>query len=423
MRTRIGIVLFTTLSFTLTVAGQTVPGRAVSTAPQRLKIAPLKLTPVHTLVHVPNTAVAQNQAGIITLLEKQRQAADLEAAHIVQTKVHTAGLQSGPSRTMSAGSFGARTSLPGTAAATANSPTTANANRPTLGRLSPGVLGPAVTCASDPAYRILQVSGSTSPATFTQDDRYNFYTITGCSFGDPGPNSKVYIYFKDSFHQDFQIQEWTDNGIKINLDRNLRGVMDQDNLTLVVQRADGKQTSRNGFKFFAARETTVLSRFPQSGFSLNKFTPTQTSDLKVQYSSPSSPRVAPNISGYTSGVSWECSDCFANIQHPNFSKFTQAGEDIYSFKGLQPGFVPSDASMAFSDIVCESGAVHREGQFALRWVGDDLHAQWQGQTCVPSGCGGFGQPDCFVSPPGSNYALNIWVTGPRGVDPWTGKPK
>ncbi|HSR06458.1 MAG TPA: hypothetical protein VLM42_04860, partial [Bryobacteraceae bacterium] len=108
---------------------------------------------------------------------------------------------------------------------------------------------------------------------------------------------------------------------------------------------------------------------------------------------------------------------------PTFSYYTPQGEDIYSFRELQPGFVATDASMAYANLQCPSGTLHTEGSFGVRWVGDDLHAQWQGQTCTTNGCGGFGQPDCFISPPGSNYALKIWVEGPLGVDPWTGKPR
>jgi hypothetical protein len=236
-------------------------------------------------------------------------------------------------------------------------------------------------------------------------------------------NAKVYAYAGGNFRLDFQVEEWSDNGIKMRVDPGLRGIGDHDNLTLVLQRNDGKQIMSNGFKFYAARENLLLDHFPKTGFSLNKFTPTKTSDLVVQYSSPSSQGGVPNIPGYTAGISWQCSDCDYNRDHPNFSYFTPSGEDIYNFKDLQPGFVPSEASLAYADLQCPSGAVHREGNFAVRWVGDDLHVQWQGQTCTTIGCGGFGQPDCFGSPSGSNYAVRLWVQGPRGVDPWTGRTR
>ena len=91
-------------------------------------------------------------------------------------------------------------------------------------------------------------------------------------------------------------------------------------------------------------------------------------------------------------------------------------------KQLQPGFTADSAQMAPVNLDCGDYKFISWGNFGLRWVGDDLHATWQAQYCKAVGCGGFGQADCFVSPPSSDYAVNVWVTGPLGVDPWTGKP-
>jgi hypothetical protein len=389
----------------------------------------IKLGPAKTGEIVKNPRAAQADAAIIAVLENQKQAAELEASRMVRTGVRPAGIQVGPSQAMSATTANGamtpmpagiqRSSTPGTIPPGKGSGSPGNSVA-SLG-IAPHLQATALTCATDPAIRILNVSGEFHPSTFTPDAKYNFYTITGCSFGDSGPNSKVYIYYQDIFHQDFQIQEWNDNGIKLNLNPSLKGVLDQDNLTLVIQRNDGKQATKSGFKFYAARDMTLLRRIPQGAFSLNHFTLTNTTDLQATYTSPSSPNVIPDVSGYSAEVSWECTDCSANRDHPNFSHWAPSGEDIYQFKNLQPGFVATQAAMVSVDASCQ-GTLHREGNFGLNWVGDDLHATWQGQTCQWSGCGGFAQPDCFGQGPGSNYAVNVWVTGPRGVDPWTGKP-
>ncbi|MGC1453385.1 MAG: hypothetical protein WA830_25410 [Candidatus Sulfotelmatobacter sp.] len=389
----------------------------------------IKLGPAKTGEIIKNPRAAQGDTTIIAVLEKQKQSAQLEASQMVRTVVRPVGMQAGASQPMSATTTNEataptaatmqRSSTPGTISTgkVSNSPGNSVASLAPVSQ----VQTIALTCATEPAMRILNVSGEFYPATFTPDAKYNFYTITGCSFGDSGPNSKVYIYYQDIFRQDFQIQEWNDNGIKLNLNPSLKGVLDQDNLTLVVQRNDGKQATKGGFKFYAAREMTLLGRIPQAAFSLNHFTLTNTTDLQVTYTSPSSPNVIPDVSGYTAEVSWECTDCSANPDHPNFAHWAPSGEDIYQFKNLQPGFIATQAAMASVDASCQ-GTLHREGNFGLSWVEDDLHATWQGQTCQWSGCGGFGQPDCFGQGPGSNYAVNVWVTGPRGVDPWTGKP-
>jgi hypothetical protein len=444
MQSNLKLISVTVLLFGVNVLAQrTVPNvtnapQAIPAGPQRQGANPgrvplktstqLKLQPIQTTFPITNPQSSQNDNVIIAVLTKQKTAAQMEASQM--PAIHPGGAPS----TMPSGNLNR-------AGATQ---TGMLQKAPTVGTLGPGQTmgsGPngssisrlsgnlsatqsaVLVCGQDPTMRILTVSGDSHPATFTQDDRYNFYTITGCSFGNPGPNAKVYIYYKDSFHQQFQIQEWRENLIKLNLDRNLRGVMDQDNLTLVVQRNDGKQATKDGYKFYAARETTLLTFFPQGSFSLDKFTPTNTSDLKVQYSSPSSTTLAPYVKGYTAGISWQCSDCDYNQSRPTFSHYTPAETDIYDFKGLKPGFLPYQAAMGQLDLQCPSGDVHREGNFNMKWTQGQLWVSWQGQTCTTQGCGGFGQPDCFIAPPGSNYALNIWVQGPRGVDPWTGKPR
>ncbi|HEX6880695.1 MAG TPA: hypothetical protein VF135_10055 [Terriglobales bacterium] len=396
------------------------PGRV----PQRARLTTTKLGPITSIATVSNPRAAQAKAAMDILLQRQTQGALTEASLITKSPVlPKPTMQVGAARTLSSGQMGGRGSLQNTSAATLNLPQPATATGPGRGSLAPNVATAVLTCSADPTFRILHISGGTGPATFTQQQGQNFYTVTGCSFGNPGVNARVYVYSGGNFHLDFQVEEWEDTGIKMRLDPALRGLMDHDNLTLVIQRNDGKQFTKSGFKFYAAREHMLLEHFPRSSFSLNQFTPTKTSDLSAQFSSPSSKQVEPGISGYTAGIAWQCSDCDYNRDRPTISHYTPSGEDIYTFKSLQPGFVATDASLVYADLVCPSGPLHREGSFGLRWVGDDLHVQWQGQTCTTNGCGGFGQPDCFISLPGSNYAVRLWVEGPRGVDPWSGKPR
>jgi len=382
----------------------------------------IKLGPAKTSSIVKNPRAVQADAAIIAVLDKQRQAAAVEASQMIKTGVRPAGLTAGPSQPMSAtGGSGAQATMPATiqkAPIPGNIPpgTASDVQGNSIASLTHAsqVQTIALPCAQDSTMRIFNVSGEFYPATFTPDAKYNFYTITGCSFGDPGPNSKVYIYYQDTFHQEFQIQEWNENGIKLNLDPSLSGLLDHDNLTLVVQRSDGKQATKSGFKFYAARATTRLTRIPSASFSLNHFVLNQTSNLSPPlYTSPSSPSVAPRISGWTAEVEWSSDDLTMD-----------PGEDIYQFKQLQPGFSADSAQMTWVNLDCgDYQFVNLGGNFDLQWVGDDLHATWQAQYCKPINCGGAFQTDCFVSPPSSNYAVNVWATGPRGVDPWTGNPQ
>jgi hypothetical protein len=375
-----------------------------------MKAAPIELGPLQAGPQV-TTAATGTETAIIAVLQRQRQNADVEAAQM-KLGIHPPA-KTTPATTdrSTSNAVALNKTTPGTIGPEKTMSSKDNIATQTVSQFS----GAAMVCANDPTMRILTVSGEASPATFTSDDKYNFYTISGCSFGDPGPNSKVYIYYQNAFFQTFQVDEWNDNGIKLSLKPNLTGLMDQDGLTLVVQRADGKQATKGGYKFYAARETKTLSLFPRDQFSLWQFTPNDTSHLAPQYHSPS------QFPKYAAEVSWQCSNCSAKKGAWN-NVFMQGNEDVWQLKNLKPGFVVLSYGMAHRDLQCAKMGyqLHAEGSFGMKMEGNELHAQWQGQTCVAEGCGAAFQPDCFAVS-GSDYLIDLTVSGPRGVDPWTGK--
>ncbi len=380
--------------------------KAASKAHAKIEFGPLKASP-----RVKNPLAGQAGAATLADLQQQRQAADAEAA---QMKLGIRP-QAKPTATITGLTASASKSV------TLQKPTQGTIGpektMDSTGKVSqtvPQFSGTALVCAQDPTMRILTVSGKSFPATFTSDAQHNFYTIVGCSFGDPGPNSKVYIYYQNTFHQGFQIQQWNDNGIALNLDSNLTGLLDHDNLTLVVQRADGKQATKSGFKFYGARETKSLKYFPRNQFALWQLTMNDTSHLAPTYQSPA------QVPQYAAEVQWACSNCFAKKGQFN-NVYMQGNEDVWKLQDLQPGFVVESYGMGYRDLQCGDYKLDREGNFGLKLIGNELHAQWQGQTCVDDGCGGFMQPDCFQMN-GTDYLIDIQVAGPRGVDPWTGKP-
>ena len=385
---------------------QPLPPKTASPSilPMKLKPGPLNMSPV-----VKNALAAKNGAAITAQLQIQRQNADQEAS---QMKL---GLRpQGSPGALNNRAATSRTTIQNTATAGSVGP----AKTMSSGNMSVSSMAPSqfndlpMLCAQDPTMRIVRVSGKSTPATFTPDTRFNFYTLAGCSFGDPGPNAKVYIYFQNTFHQDFKVQEWNDNAIKLQLDDNLSGILDQDNVTLVVQRADGKQAVKNAFKFYAARETRLLSKILQQDWSLQHFTTNDVSKLTSQYFSPSEHGASQGFPrGWSAAVSW--------TEPPPL----QADEDVYTFRDLAPGFDTDSAAAAEIDIDCDNKRwMQRAGKFGLNW--DDrgyLHVQWQGQACTEQMPGVMGtKGDTFYSS-GANYVLNVWVTGPRGVDPWSGK--
>jgi hypothetical protein len=377
---------------------------------------------------ITNPKAASHDATIIAVLSKQSQAAAREAADM-KLGIRPLGVQvgGGPSQTMkSTGAGGvSMTTQPVVSGAAGNKG--ASPAHPYLG--VSGVLPPqyhnlAVTCSHDPSLRVLTVSGGPAPAIFTPDPQYNFYTLTGCSFGSLGTNSKVYLYYQGTFRKDFQIQEWTDNWIKVSLDPNISGVDDQNNVTLVLQRDDGKQWSKSGYKFYAARQTVLLARIPRAHFSLDRLRPDNAvaQNWKVSYTSPSSPSVVPNLAGPSAEVHWDIT------RDPNGRLV--GGNDLYDFGQLHSTFVLDSTSLKWLDLACtgpDYQLAASSDNWAIDWYGDTgIRVTWQGQVCkpTPGSCGG-GWPvhtDCFEGEPESNYGINVWVTGPRGLDPWTGKP-
>jgi len=100
-----------------------------------------------------------------------------------------------------------------------------------------------------------------------------------------------------------------------------------------------------------------------------------------------------------------------------------AGRDVYDFKFLQPGFIPTQAYLRMQDGDCSyaSGTLITSGHFNLEWQNGQLWVDWQGQNCGNMKCGNAFQGDCFAIP-NTDYAIDVWVEGPRGVDPQTGLP-
>src|SRR5262249_25154190 len=259
--------------------------------------APVTLSAPKQSGKIANPKANLQDAAIIAVMRKQRNAADAEAAAMklsIRPRGDQGSLQ--PSRTMAAGG-GATNKTAAMPISVPSGGTGSTAHSGVAGTLPPQFSSLAITCTHDPSMRALTVSGGPTSAIFTPDAKYNFYTITGCSFGSPGTNSKAYIYYKGTFREDFQIQEWNDNWIKLSLDQNISGIDDQNDVSLVIQNNDGKQSTRNGYRFYAARQTVLLAQIPQSDFSLNHFRPDDslTKSWKATYTSGSSPSVVPNL--------------------------------------------------------------------------------------------------------------------------------
>lgn len=297
----------------------------------------------------------------------------------------------------------------------------------------------AITCTYNPSLRILTLSGAQHSAILSADFNYNLYTITGCSFGPPGPNNKAWIY-GPGLHVDLQIQHWDDNQIAWMFDPQLRGVIDNNNVHLVLQRGDGQQLDTGGYKFYAARDTVVLGGIP--ALTTNVFTAAQGGHFHIGFSTPGN-----DAGGSFAEVSrW----VKANKDRPSGNVFidgnlvaaekdgadfyflqpyvdTISGTDYFDFSKLASGFStdafelitwqtdPNSLCGGEADTISAGGQTI--GNWNAQWDGDNIRvASWATNDCDDLEV----FVETFVKQ--SQYALQVWVTGPRGVDPWTGKP-
>lgn len=273
----------------------------------------------------------------------------------------------------------------------------------------------ALVCAQNPQFRILNVSGSSFPATFTPIDQYNLYTITGCSFGNANPNNKVYIYGTGKFQGNFNIKFWSDNSIALSLDESISGFPDLDNLTLVVQRSDGQQTQKSGFKFYAARQTVELKTIPTPWVTLATLT-SGFKTLNPEYSSP--PTSDDGGPGPGAGSAYVSRFFYGQ-------KFDPSGRyDHFYFKNLAPGWTTDSFQMFTYDLSCPYTVTWRQnfGTWSSGWDGDNIYV-----GLSDTSCSGFNPASMILGIPlniyqnrtGSYYTLKVWVSGPRGLDPLT----
>lgn len=268
--------------------------------------------------------------------------------------------------------------------------------------------------------RVATINGS-APPTFrglylTPDADYNLYTLNGCNFGAAGPNNKAWIYGKN-LHGDFQIQFWNDNQIAMTLDPRLSGVLDQDNVSLVLQGVNGQQTKIDGLKFYAARsrQSTLLSSIPTNWVNLS---PTPGNHFY-------SPVVANQY------VASSAVGSSAAVYRYQGHKFSPGGDD-YDLSHLAPGWgvgaaLQGPAVQLFTYPVegCPGIVTYHEvfGAFHAHWTPHQVHVDWADSTCtsfVPPPCGIVG---CYSNDQTvSAYALKIYINGPRCTDPYKGVP-
>lgn len=262
-------------------------------------LRPVQLGRPKALRKVANSLLPKQNAGIIAVLLQQRQTAAQEAS-AMKLGIRSAA-SAMPARTTVA-SISAKGSAPqglgpeNTQAAPGNLQSTMTH--------APAFDTTVVTCTAYPTPRILRVSGGTGPSVFTPEAKYNLYTIVGCSFGATNSGNSAYIYGANGFRANLNIDFWSDNGITAHLDPWLAGVVDQDNVTLVVAPAGKQALQKSGYKFYAARGMPAPDGSDQ--------------EVPLAYNSMSQSRVAIfNVNNFIAGFDQLPSNATSNF--PSFS--------------------------------------------------------------------------------------------------------
>lgn len=349
-------------------AGSNSQGRA-----QKIDARNLKKSPI-----VKNSAIVTSP--ILEALRLQKQAADVQSSHIL------------------AAQSGARLSeAPPPLPAPGNGTNPAGLAR--IGLLPPTRVanvcagGKAVISAvNEQASNLSRTANPTySHTVFTPDSTYNHYLITGCGFGNtpgsiyltagassfPAHNGRVLLF--PSKGQTWGNQ-WSDGFINAQVDPNVTGEMDESNVSLVIEPANGGSVVANGFSFYAKRGAP----FPLSTGAPISLTGIPQGDASVALF-PSGNRYwhSPPNQG----------DCWCELENGWVFSVERwggnRGTDVFDLK-LRPGFVIDSAQTT------ETG----NGTLLLGVSNTEVQ--------VTQAYDGF-----------EAYFLGIWVVGPAGIsNPW-----
>lgn len=428
----------------------------------RRPLKPIKLAPAKPLRKLTNSRLVQENASIIAVLQQQRQAAEHERS-AMKFDLRAAGSAGAPTastqRTVSSNKLQARARM-----SQLGSESTQGSPGPSGFQIinKPYAEPPSIVCAKDATPRILS-----APSVFTPEAKYNLFTISGCGFGQSATANTAYIFGANGFRQNLAIDFWSDHGITAHLDPALAGVLDQNNITLVVTPAGRQALQKSGFKFYAARGMPAPDGTDQ--------------EVQLPYNSIQQSKVAIfNVSNFTAGfdqlpsnatsnfpafsfqgapvagwvfryayehddriATFRAADCFINDVGFNgdpcqqfhtigFRESVPPGpwqlkSDAWDFSKLAPGFQISSYQLYVSTLDPASlcGSWNTLGKADAYLDGDwdfNLTAQnqivvtWPVYRCTNAE---FGTRNNMMIQ--SAYGLAVAVMGPRCVDPWTGQ--
>ncbi len=200
------------------------------------------------------------------------------------------------------------------------------------------------------------------------------------------------------------------------MDPNLSAELDHfGNVTLVVAPALGPEVQARGFNFYAARAEVQLTTMPQGQANLQTILDAAGQNtVSVSFYAPS----RFTNPGATAEVLRQDSGRFGS------------GTDSFNFNQLSPGFYVNQAMFWHSDLtqdecsaifgVTTQMTMYTDGNWNAAWddAANTLRVTTQERHCH-STLAGLSSNDTSSS----DYAIAVWVNGPRGVDPWGIHPR
>lgn len=296
-----------------------------------------------------------------------------------------------------------------------------------------------------------RAENASNPVVFTQDPAYNDYIITGCGFGSGEGKQEVYLSGAVTGGRiNMTILQWSPTQIEAVVQWGLTGVLDGWPDLNVVPADGGAPAKFPNCRFYAQRQSVLLPGIPQQYVHLaSEQVGDGTHGFGIGYCpGPDLMHLFPCISfnggypldGVSNGNSTVKSGPSTNVTNAvdrdgGQLKFNP-GEDVYDLGYLAPGFAIDWFAghwYYWSESVCEMWAAEdseKPGD-SINWdpapasqynwyqkSSTEIAVDWGVDHCAWRWLGMFNVDDEY----NAGYSLEVHVTGPIGVDPWTGHP-
>ena len=261
---------------------------------------------------------------------------------------------------------------------------------------------------------------------FSPNELFNPYTIKGCGFGWQMGN----VYLTGPFNAGkirLNVQttpgnqrapgrpSWSDTAIVVTVDPQISGEVLQQNVTLVVEPTSVAPIQKPGNKFLPVYEDAQLQQIPQNAIKFSQ-QPAFVGGGKDQVSmGPMLASEPPDLLYFS--PSQAPKGLSAEVFREGASMFFPAATDYYDFSGLAQGYWVTGFQLhqAADPTGCDAGTESSRGSWNTQWeTNGNIRVTWKEFRCTYSNL----DPNPFVW---SDYALNVTVKGPRGIDPWTGR--